>query len=230
MNALVTNSEYGTRYYRDRLCPGDRIRVIRLGVQAPQNQTHGWLRSELGLQDSVRLLVTTVSLIHRKGLDVLLQAVSAPFKEHRDWHLLIVGGGPLLETLKEQACQLGIEQQTHFLGRINNVVEVLGDCNAFVLPSRNEDFPCAILEAMASSLPVVATDVGSVREMVLNNKTGFLVPPEDAEGLRSAIQAILLDDRLAHGLGCGGRERVEKMFSFDTMVDGYLNLCRDLCK
>ena len=86
----------------------------------------------------------------------------------------------------------------------------------------------AILEAMASSLPVVATDVGSVREMVLHNETGFLVAPEDPAGLRSAIQAILLDESLARDLGCRGRERVEEMFGFDTQVDGYLNLFRDL--
>ncbi len=230
MDALVCNSDFGTSYYKERRCPGNKIKVINSGVRVPENLSQGWLRPKLGLQDSVRFLVTAASLIPRKGLDVLLQAVSVLLKEHREWHLLIVGGGPLLADLQELARQLGIEHQTHFLGISNNVMEILADCNAFVLPSRNEDLPVAIIEAMASSLPVVATDVGSVRDLVIQNKTGFLVAPEDSAGLRSALQAILLDEKLAHDLGRRGRERAETVFSLDRMVDGYLNLYRELCR
>jgi len=230
MNALAATSDFGTGYYKERHCDRNKITVVYTGVRVPENQSQGWLRPKLGLEDSVRFLVTIASLIPRKGLDVLLQAVSVLLKEHREWHLLIVGGGPLLGALQEQARQLGIEHQTHFLGISNNVMEILADCNAFVLPSRNEDLPGAVLEAMASSLPVVATDVGSVRELVIQNKTGFLVAPEDPAGLRSALRSILLDEKLAHDLGRRGRERAETVFSLDKMVDGYLNLFREVCR
>ena len=230
MNALVCNSDFGTSYYKERRCPRNKIKVVYTGVRVPENQSQGWLRPKLGLQDSVRFLVTVASLIPRKGLDVLLEAVSVLLKEHREWHLLIVGGGPLLGDLQQLARQLGIEHQTHFLGISNNVMDILADCNAFVLPSRNEDLPIAIIEAMGSSLPVVATDVGSVRELVIPNKTGFLVAPEDSAGLRSFLQAILLDEKLAHDFGRCGRERVERVFSLDGSVDGHLNLFREVCR
>ncbi|MFI5387342.1 MAG: glycosyltransferase family 4 protein [Fimbriimonadales bacterium] len=230
MNALVATSDSGTRYYKERRCPHNKIKVIYTGLRVPENQSQGCLRLKVGLQESDRLLVTVASLIPRKGLDVLLQAVSVLLKEHLQWHLLIVGGGPLLGALQELARQSGIEQQTHFLGISNNVMEMLADCNAFVLPSRNEDLPGAILEAMASSLPVVATDVGSVRELVIQNKTGLLVAPEDSSALRSALQAILLDENLAHDFGRCGRERVERVFSLDRTVDGHLNLFREVCR
>ena len=109
-------------------------------------------------------------------------------------------------------------------------MDILADCNAFVLPSRNEDLPGAIIEAMASSLPVVATDVGSVRDLVIQNKTGFLVAPEDSAGLRSALRSILLDEEPAHHFGRCGRGRRETFFSFDRRADGYLNLLREVCR
>ena len=229
MNALVATSDFGTKYYKERRCPQNKIKVIYSGQPVPENQSRGHLRPRLGLHESVRLLVTVASLIPRKGLDVLLHAVSVLLKEHQEWHLIVVGGGPLLGALQELAGQLGIEHQTRFLGLSHNVTEILADCNVFVLPSRNEDLPSAILEAMASSLPVVATDVGSVRELVIQNDTGLLVAPEDAAALRSALGAVMRDEQLAREFGRRGRERVESVFTLDGMVDGHLNLFRELC-
>ena len=108
----------GTSYYKERRCPRNKIKVVYTSVRVPENQSQGWLRPKLGLQDSVRFLVTVASLIPRKGLDVLLEAVSVLLKEHREWHLLIVGGGPLLGALQEQAHTVGNRAPDSFSGNL----------------------------------------------------------------------------------------------------------------
>jgi glycosyltransferase involved in cell wall biosynthesis len=230
MNALVVNSDFGIKYYKERRCAPDKIRVVHLGVPTHVSSSPACVRSKLGLPDSARCLVSVVSLIRRKGVDVLLHAVRPLLREHSQWHLLVVGGGPLLGDLQELARQLQIDQQTHFLGISNDVMEILRECDAFVLPSRNEDHPCAILEAMASSLPVVATNVGAVQELVIHDETGLLVPPEDTVALRAALEAIMLDEVRAGDFGRRGRERTATTFSFDRTVEEYLDLFRELCR
>ncbi len=229
MNALVATSKVGTKYYRERHCPEDKIRVIYWGLRLPENPSLGCLRPKLGLPESANLLVTVASLIHRKGLDVLLEAVSDLFKKYPNWNLLVVGAGPLLENLQELAQSLNIDQQTRFLGMSHDVNGILAECDAFVLPSRNEDLPSAILEAMSLSLPVVATDVGSVSDLVVPHKTGLLVPPDEPVALRSALEAVITDSKAACEFGRNGGERVARLFTLDGMVEGHLNLFRELC-
>jgi glycosyltransferase involved in cell wall biosynthesis len=131
--------------------------------------------------------------------------------------------------LQELTQQLGIDRQVHFTGPSSSVPEILVDCDAFVLASRNEAMPVSILEAMASSLPVVATDVGSVREVVVHGKTGLVVPPEDPAALGAALRNVMMDEKLARAFGAAGRERVERCFSLEQQVDRYLSLYRGVC-
>jgi len=140
-----------------------------------------------------------------------------------------VGGGPLLAELQGLAQRLQIGSRVHFLGISNNVLGILPECNVFVLPSRSEAMPVSILEAMASGLPVVATNVGSVREVVVHGTTGLLAPPEDPGALCSALRTVLLDEKLAQDFGSAGRQRAEQVFSLEQQVDGYLRLYREVC-
>jgi len=229
MDALVGLSELGAESFRKRRCPAHKIRVMYNGVHVPKSLPRCWLRPKLGLQDSARILVTVASLIPRKGLDVLCRAVAPLFKESSQWHLVVVGAGPLLVDLQELTQQLGIHRQVHFTGPSSSVPEILVDCDAFVLASRNEAMPVSILEAMASSLPVVATDVGSVREVVVHRKTGLVVPPEDPAALGAALRNVMMDEKLARAFGAAGRERVERFFSLEQQVDRYLSLYRGVC-
>jgi glycosyltransferase involved in cell wall biosynthesis len=229
MNAFVVNSGLVVDSFRERHCSLDKVKICYNGVTIPRNQTRGLLRPKLGLPASVRLLVTVASLIPRKGLDLLLHAFGQLSRECPEWHLVIVGGGPLLAELRGLSRQLRIDSRTHFLGISNNVPEILADCNAFVLPSRNEAMPVAILEAMASSLPVVATDVGCVRDVVVHGKTGLVVRPEDSNALGLALRTVFLDHKLAHDFGIAGRERAEQLFSLEQHVDDFLKLYREVC-
>ena len=101
---------------------------------------------------------------------------------------------------------------------------MLAALDVFVLPSRHEGLGVAILEAMAMALPVVASDVGGIPEIVDAGRTGVLVPPEDAAALASAIAALDRDRALAHQMGAAGRARVLAEFSMEVMADRYERL------
>jgi glycosyltransferase involved in cell wall biosynthesis len=105
----------------------------------------------------------------------------------------------------------------------------MADCNVFVLPSRNEAMPVSILEAMALGMPVVATDVGCVRDVVIHGKTGFVVCPENPMALRAALRQVMSDEQLARDFGANGQQRAGHVFSLDQQVSGYLQLYREVC-
>lgn len=226
MNAFAPLSELGAKSFVERGCDPAKIKIIHNGVRVPDEMPREKLRPTIGLKKSDRVLFTAASLIHRKGLDVMLAAVAPLCKEFSHVHLVIAGGGPLMGELQELSRRLQIESQVHFLGISNNVPEILPDCDIFVLSSRNEASPVAIMEAMASSLPVVATDVGYVRDVVVDGKTGLLVRSEDVPALTAALRRIVVDEKLGKDFGVQGRARIEQGFNLDQQAKDYLSLYR----
>jgi glycosyltransferase involved in cell wall biosynthesis len=111
-----------------------------------------------------------------------------------------------------------------FLGRRNDVPEILASCDIAVLPSLAEGLPNAVLEYLAAGLPVVASALGGNLEVIEDGVTGFLVPPEDAGALAGALLRLLEDEELARLLGKAGREHVSSRFSFDRLVEETENL------
>jgi glycosyltransferase involved in cell wall biosynthesis len=111
-----------------------------------------------------------------------------------------------------------------FLGHVENVPDVLGSAQAFVLPSLSEAFPNAAIEAMAAGLPVVASAVGGLLDLVDHGRTGLLVPPADPGALAGAIASLVDDPARAARLGAAAREDVAQRFSFDRMVRTFENL------
>jgi len=145
--------------------------------------------------------------------------------------LLIVGDGPLKASLQDYAQELGLSEQVIFAGYRRDIPQVLNAMNVFVLPSLREDLPLSPIEAMAMRKPVVATNVGGIPEVVIDEETGFLVSPKDASALAKAIGRILQDESLAQKMGLAGRKRVEKKFSADAVSTRIQQLyCRLLNK
>ena len=153
------------------------------------------------------LLATAAVLTHRKGLDVLLEAcarLQAPTR------IAVFGDGPLRGVLSGRAASLGLDAVFH--GHVADPWERLAEADVFVLPSRAENMPIAILEAMALALPVVATRVGGVPELVADGETGLLVDPDDAAGLANALDSLLSDPRRAAAMGRAGAARAAEDF------------------
>jgi glycosyltransferase involved in cell wall biosynthesis len=120
--------------------------------------------------------------------------------------------------LEGLAGELGIRERVHFLGWRQEVVEVLQAADVVVLPSLAEGMPLAVLEAMACARPVVATAVNGTPEAVVDNVTGFLIPPNDVDALAASIIRLLDAPELAANMGTAGRQRVERHFSLDQSL------------
>jgi len=142
--------------------------------------------------------------------------------------LAIIGEGSQRPNLEQHVARLALGNQVRLLGNRDDVAALLAECDVFALSSVAEGIPLTVLEAMAVGLPVVATDVGGVGEVVIDNMTGTLVAPSDPVALASALDRYVqdVDLRLQHGRS--GRERVENQFSLPAMVSAYTALYDEL--
>ena len=167
---------------------------------------------------------TTARLDRQKGIDVLLRALPAL----PDVDVEIVGDGPEREPLERLARELGVDGRVTFAGWSERARDWLGRWDAFVLPSRYEGLPLAILDALLASLPVVAADVGSVREAVVHEETGLLVAPDDVAGLAAALNRVLADRTLAERMGRRARVVALERFTAGSMARRYEALYEEL--
>ncbi len=156
-----------------------------------------------------------------KGQDVLLAAMAHARESVPSIRLTIVGDGPTRGELDAQVRRLGLEDVVTFAGAADDVRPFLQAADLFVLPSRSEGISLALLEAMATGLPIVATDVGGNREVIPVEGTGTLVAPERPDQLAAAMVTLLLDPELASAKGAAARREVEQRFSSETTAQVY---------
>lgn len=158
-----------------------------------------------------------------KGYETLLDALASL----TDAHLLLVGDGPERAALEDRARRIGISDRLSITGWVAEPRALLSSLDVFVLPSRLESFPLSIVEAMLAGLPVVATDVGSVAEAVVEGETGLLVPPGDAVALAAAIRSLADDPELRIRLGRNGRMRALELFTATSMAHAFDSAYRE---
>ncbi|HEY1922576.1 MAG TPA: glycosyltransferase [Tepidisphaeraceae bacterium] len=159
-----------------------------------------------------------------KDLPTLLRAVAIAIVEEPSFRLHLAGSGQSLCELQSLSSQLGLGDHVTFLGHTRDVAATLAGSSLFVLSSLTEGISLALLEAMARGLPVVATAVGGNAEVVIDGKTGLLVPPQSPADLAAAMLRIYRQPELARQMGIDGRKRVETQFDSRTMVSLYESL------
>lgn len=201
------------------LHPDRTVQVIGNGIDTGRFRPGDRLaaRWAAGLPVTVPLIGSLGRLERVKGHDVLLAALA----HLPGVHLALIGRGSQSEPLRSQAQFLGISDRVHFLGHRDDTDRLLPAFDVFCLPSRAEGLPVAILEAQATGLPVVASDVGGVARGLAPG-CGRLVPPEQPQALATALKEQLHIDRLAPGLAA--RTFIEQHFSLGAMVDAYRRL------
>ena len=143
-----------------------------------------------------------------------------------EFRAALIGGGPDLPAAEAELRRLGLAEVVTLSGERDDVPTILASSHIFVLSSRSEALPVSILEAMAAGLPVVATRVGGVPELVVDGETGLLVPPVDPRALALALQRLVDDPELRARLGAAGRARVEQHFRLDSFLEAHLGLYR----
>ena len=176
------------------------------------------LPEEYGMEPGSQIVGVVARLELEKGHPTLLEAWPAVLRAVPDTYLLIVGEGSRRDALEAQARELRIAHRVVFTGRRDDVPAVTAALDVAVLPSYREAQGLTILEAMALSRPVVASDVGGIPEMIEDGKTGLLVPPHDADALAAAIVRLLTHHPLADTLGRAGHDMVHDRFCIELMV------------
>jgi L-malate glycosyltransferase len=171
-----------------------------------------------------RVITTVANLRPGKGHDVLLKAAARVVRRVPDVQFQIVGDGPRRRELEHLASALRISAQVSFLGHRDDVPAVLEQSDIFAFPSFMEASPNAVIEAMAAGLPIVATRVGGIPEVVEHERNGLLVPPGDDRALASAILRLIERPELATQLADAARQTVHGRFSFDRMVNEFQEL------
>lgn len=230
VDGLVAVSEDVGASVREQLRPpADKLVVIPNGVDVHRFQSHGdrrTTRESLNLPDAARVLIVLAKLHAQKGHRHLLDSLDSLLPRVPDLHVLIVGDGPDRRALEERVATMGATSRIHLLGSRSDVPQLLAASDIFVLPSLWEGLPMALLEAMATGLAVVATDVSGSREVVIDGESGLLVPPGDARALEAAILRLLGDRTMAKGMGEAARERVTKSFSGRTLAERHVAMYR----
>jgi glycosyltransferase involved in cell wall biosynthesis len=194
-------------------CTGMQTTVVHYGLPcppAPQKHRAG----------SMRRLISVGRLEEQKGHDVLIEAFAAVLRTHPDLQLTICGDGPARNGLIRAATRLGIADRVEFAGWRHDVATLLAEADLLVHPARWEGFGLVLLEAMRAALPIVATRVGAIPEVISDGVTGILVAPEEPEALAAAIRSLADDGRHRLRLGAEGFERLRNDFSPARMAAG----------
>ena len=192
----------------------DKVQVVHNGIelarfQRDRAQTRMRLERDFEIPAGAPILVTVSVLRPAKGIEVLLDTV----RRVPDAYFLIVGGGPKEEEFRELAQKSGVGERVRWAGFRTDVDELLAGADAFVHPSLVDAFPTVLLEAMAAGLPVVASGVGGIPEIVSPGVTGKLVPPGDPDALASALNTLLADPGAMARMSEAAQQRARREFS-----------------
>lgn len=208
----------------------DKVRLVYNGVpyHAPDNP--GKLRKELGAGPEQQIAICVTSLQKYKGIDNLIAAAAKACELDDRLLFAIAGSGPpeAVAALREQVKELKLEGKVFHLGFRNDVADILAGADLFVLPSTKEAFPLVVLEAMSHGRPVVATDCGGTREMVVEGETGFIVPVEDPDALAEKILEVCSDKARGAAMGEAGRRRYAGSFTIQHYVDAFTELYEEM--
>lgn len=216
-HAVVANSSAARAHLEQEGVSADRIRVIPNGVSVERFAPIAAVRP-------VRTILTVANLRREKAHEVLLQAAALLAPSNPDLRYVIAGDGPRAAALRALASHLGLDSRVQFLGHVEDVPALLRAADAFVLPSLTEAFPNAAIEAMAAGLPVVASAVGGLLDLIDDTRTGLLVPAGDAAAIAAAIAGLTADPARASRMGAAARAEVAARYSFDRMVRSFEDL------
>jgi len=206
---VITVSDFDREWAEKvALVPREKLSVVHNGVNDCT------LRACPDAPGPVNVLMTA-RFVDQKDQSSLLHAMS---KIAGDWRLSFVGSGPELEKVRQEATDLGVAERVTFFGHQSRVEQLLAAAHVFALASHYEGLPLSILEALRAGLPVVATDVGGVRECVREGVTGYLTRRGDVTALRAALVDLLASPLRRVSMGAAGRALFEAQFTGRTMI------------
>ena len=185
-------------------------------------------RHELGISPGIKTVGMVGRLVSVKNFEMFIRAAGRVLEGRIPVIFLIIGDGPLRADLERLAEAAGIKDRIRFTGFRNDVFRLVAMMDLFVLCSKSETNPIALMEAMASGKPVIATDVGGIPEVVEHDVTGWLCPSHDAECLADAIIRLLSDPGKAAALGAQARAKIMREYALSSVTDRLLKVYEEL--
>ena len=221
-NAIVTlTPQEKEDHLRFRIAPEDKFTVIHSGVDLETFLTSlsqpAETRVVLGIPPEATVVGTVGRLTAVKGQEVLIRAASELIRQGEKIFLLLLGEGELRRDLEELTIRLDIAEHVRFLGWLPDVARIMAACDIFCLPSRNEGMGKVLVEAMAMGKPIIASDIGGIRDIVRSEENGFLVPAGDVAAWVEAIARLCRDPERRRRMGDAGRQMASR-YSSEEMI------------
>ncbi len=229
---IITVSEFHRRWALELgICPPQQIQAIPNGItpdRLPESFDRARLRRELGVGEGERMILSTTRLAMDKGIQYLVEAAALLPRTGVRYRVTVAGDGPARPYLERLARSRGVSDIVSFLGFRNDIAGLLAAADVLVLPSLREGLSISLLEAMAAGRPIVATSIGSQRELASQANMALLVPPAEPAALAEAIERLAADPALAAHLAEQARSLFESRYTEDRMWRAYRDLYLDL--
>ena len=233
-HGVVANSESAGRLLTGLVpATSSKVTIVRNGIDLRKFQprrSRDEIRAELGADDNVVLVGLLAALRPEKRVETFLRAAAVAASAEPNLRIVVIGDGVQRSELENLVDQLELRNRAQFLGDRRDVADLLSGLDIFVLSSLTESFPNAVLEAMASGLPVVATRVGGIPELVDEGTTGLLSTEGNHDEMADLIRQLARGRDLRRQMGAAGRERVEQEFTAQTNVKHLENLYERLIR
>ncbi|HPN96140.1 MAG TPA: glycosyltransferase family 4 protein [Candidatus Moranbacteria bacterium] len=224
--AVISNSQ-GLKELALKSSPKKEIGVIFNGININDFRPDGSRKPE------DRFIITNgaTRLTARKGTEYLIRAIFLLIKKYPQIRLKIIGDGSDSEDLKKLSCKLKLEKNIEFLGRVphEDVQKYYQEASVFVLPSLNEGMSNAMLEALSSGLPILATDTGGTKELIREGENGFIIKMRDSADIAEKIEKLIEDKNLRQKMAQNSREMAKKL-SWKNVADKYYQLYEKISK
>jgi len=231
---VVISFKVAEKMIREKIVSKNKLRVIYYGIDLKEfsfqnKDARKKIREELGINEKQLLLISVGRLVEAKGYPFLIKAMYKLKEKYSELTLIILGEGEDRKKIEGQTKNLKLENNVLLLGRKDNVADYLNAADIFVLASLWEGMPIAILEAMACGLPVVATKVSGIPEIIFDKETGLLAEPQNLNDLVKKIDYLLsLPDEKRKEMGEKAKNKIKENFSLNKMVREYENLYENL--
>ncbi len=233
----ISVSEEARQFYLGiSKAPQSTLRTIYNGIDLDNfaNLDYGreraTVRREFGVPSDAKLLTTVAVLRELKGIQFMIRALPAILLADPSVYYLLVGEGSYREALEEEVDKVGVKDRVIFTGQRNDIPRLLAASNVFVLPTLTEALPTVLAEAMAARLPIIASAVGGVPEMVTDGQNGCLVHPSEPQELSQACIALLADIEKQKSMALAGWQIVNQKFNIREQVEQLKTIYLDLIK
>jgi glycosyltransferase involved in cell wall biosynthesis/ribosomal protein S18 acetylase RimI-like enzyme len=229
---IVSVSEFHRRWALElNICPPSQIHAIPNGITPEprcERITPAGLRRDLGFDEDELFILTAARLALDKGIQYLVEAAAILPRDGTKYRFVIAGDGPARDSLQRLARERGATDRVTFLGFRHDVPDLLAACDLVVLPSLREGLSISLLEAMAAAKPIIASSIGSHREVAAQAEMALLVPPADPAALADAIQRFASDPLQMDAFAARAGSLFEACYTEDRMLNSYQQLYRSL--